>query len=251
MKKRIALLAGCSHMAGSEIDGNQDSTFNRANSFGSLLAKKLDREPINIAFTGGTNGSIARSILNWFNNEYDPETMDAYVIVSWTDSCRLEIPLDDHIYHYNSGNPASDWFDGTANNYMRVIFGWDGANQKEKEISKFFHQVMARHEILMEIWALNYILQIQYLLKSMNVDYVMTSAMQTFNYNSEICQQYIRLIDDSKYYDISAPGDNTFYWKYKNLGYENDKAIYWHHGIEPHELYAEELYTFLKEKQNV
>lgn len=248
MKKRIALVAGCSHAAGSEIDGSQDSFYNRANSFGSLLAKKLDRTPINIALTGGTNGSIARSILNWFKDQYDPNTMDVFVIVAWTDACRLEIPSVENTYHYNSGNPYTDWFDGTANNYMRVIFGWDGANNKEREICKFFHEVMAKHENLMEVWALNYILQIQYLLKSMDIDYVMTSAMPTFTYNNTFSKQYISLVDESKYYDIAATGENTFYWKYKNLGYENEKAQYWHHGLEPHQLYAEELYNFVKEK---
>lgn len=251
MKQRIALVAGCSHAAGSEIDGSQDSVFNRNNSFGSLLAKKLDRTPINIALTGGTNGSIARSILNWFDKQYDPDTMDVFVIVSWTDACRLEIPAIDHIYHYNSGNPSIDWFDDTANNYLRVIFGWDGANAREREICKFFHEVMAKHENLMEVWALNYILQIQYLLNSKNVDYIMTSSMPTFKYNDPFSKQYIRLVDESKYYDIDASGEETFYWKYKNLGYKNEKAMYWHHGIEPHSLYADELYNFIKEKQNV
>lgn len=250
MKNKIALIAGCSHIAGSEIDGNQDSAFNRNNSFGSLLSKKLGRTPINIALTGGTNGSIARSILNWFKDNYNPETMDVFVIVAWTDACRLEIPIDDHVYYYDGGNPSSDWFDKTTNNYTRVIFGWDGANSREKEICKFFHEVMAKHEYLMEIWALNYILQIQYFLKSMNVDYVMTSSMPTFNYNTLFNKQYLSLVDETKYYDISADGQNTFYWKYKNLGYENEKATYWHHGEEPHRLYAEELYNFIKEQQH-
>lgn len=251
MKKRIALIAGCSHAAGSEIDGTQDSQFNRSNAYGALLAQKLDREPISIAMTGGTNGSIARSILNWFKNNYDYETMDVYVIVSWTDACRLEIPNKEHGYAYHLGNTAIDWFDDTANDYMRVIFGWTGSYPKEKEISKFFHEVMAKHEDLMETWALNYILQIQYFLNSKNIDYVMNSAMPTFTYDSPVLKPYVEQIDETKYYDVSAKGENTFYWRYKNLGYENPKAKYWHHGIEPHKLYVEELYNFVKENQNV
>lgn len=250
MKKRIALIAGCSHAAGSEIDGSQDSLFNRRNSYGSLVAEKLDREPINIALTGGSNGSIARSILNWFGTNYDPDSMDVYVIVSWTDACRIEIPLDDHGFAYHLGNEASDWFDVSANDYMRVIFGWEGSHTREKEISKFFHEVMAKHEDLMEIWALNYILQIQYFLNSKNIKYVMNSAMPTFNYNRSVLKPYIENVDETRYYDISASGENTFYWRYKNLGYDNPKAKYWHHGIEPHKLYAEELYNFIKEQHN-
>ena len=74
MKRKITLIAGCSHSAGSEIDGTEDSKFNRDNAFGSLLSKKLDREPINIAINGGTNATIARSILNWFGTQYDENT---------------------------------------------------------------------------------------------------------------------------------------------------------------------------------
>ena len=62
-KEKIALIAGCSHSAGSEIDGNQDSSYNRDNAFGSVLAKKLGYRPLNISVTGATNSGIARSIL--------------------------------------------------------------------------------------------------------------------------------------------------------------------------------------------
>lgn len=250
MKRKIALVAGCSHSVGSEIDGTEDSEFNRKNSFGGLLANKLGRETINIAMPAGTNGSIARSILNWFKHNYDAETMDVFVIVGWTDSCRVEVPYDEQMY-YDSGNPAIDWYDKTANNYLRVLFGWEGTNEKEKEICKFFHEVMARHEGIMEIWSLNCILQVQYFLKSMNVDYVMTSAMNVYTYNNTAVKPYLDLVDDTRYYDITSDGDKTFYWKYRNLGHTNEKAKYWHHGIEPHRLYAEELYNFVKEHQNV
>ena len=41
------LIAGCSHTAGSEIDGTQDSVHNRQNSYGNLVAKNLGLVPIN------------------------------------------------------------------------------------------------------------------------------------------------------------------------------------------------------------
>ena len=61
----------------------------------------------------------------------------------------------------------------------------------------------------------------------------------------------INLIDDTKFYKPKSPQEESFYWKYKNLGYNNEKAKYWHHGEEAHSLYAEELYNFVKENQNV
>ena len=48
-KEKILLVAGCSHMAGSEIDGKEDSTFNRQHSFGALIAKHLGRKVIHVA----------------------------------------------------------------------------------------------------------------------------------------------------------------------------------------------------------
>jgi hypothetical protein len=40
--------------------------------------------------------------------------------------------------------------------------------------------------------------------------------------------------------------ESAFYTKYKNLGYKNDKAKYWHHDEVPHQLYAAELIQFLE-----
>ena len=51
-KEKILLVAGCSHMAGSEIDGNEDSTFNRQHSFGALVAKHLGRKVVHVAQVG-------------------------------------------------------------------------------------------------------------------------------------------------------------------------------------------------------
>ena len=39
--EKIMLIAGCSHAAGSEIDGTEDSVYNRQHSFGALLAVKM------------------------------------------------------------------------------------------------------------------------------------------------------------------------------------------------------------------
>jgi hypothetical protein len=38
IKEKILLIAGCSHTAGSEIDGSEDSKHNRKHSYGNQLA---------------------------------------------------------------------------------------------------------------------------------------------------------------------------------------------------------------------
>lgn len=48
-------------------------------------------------------------------------------------------------------------------------------------------------------------------------------------------KRYIKFLDNSE----------SFYTKYKNLGYKNPKAKYWHHGEEPHQLYADVLCKFI------
>jgi hypothetical protein len=55
---------------------------------------------------------------------------------------------------------------------------------------------------------------------------------------------YIDLIDKKNYFGFYDR--EGFYWKYRNLGFNNPKATYWHHGEEPHRLFANELYQFLK-----
>ena len=82
-KEKIMLIAGCSHAAGSEINGQEDSVYNRQHSFGARLANKLGYKPINIATNGASNSCIARSILNWFDQNYDENTMEIFVLTSW------------------------------------------------------------------------------------------------------------------------------------------------------------------------
>ena len=42
-----------------------------------------------------------------------------------------------------------------------------------------------------------------------------------------------------------------FFWRYRDLGYNNPKARYWHHGEEPHKLFADELYQFIESNKHV
>ena len=87
---KTCLIAGCSHTAGSEIDGDTDSPFNRQHSYGNLLANKLGYTPINIAVSGYTNSAIARSVLEYCS-EHD--TSDLSVVIGWSESSRIEAPF--------------------------------------------------------------------------------------------------------------------------------------------------------------
>lgn len=243
------LIAGCSHAAGSEIDGNEDSEYNRHNCFGSLLGNRLGYSPVNLAVAGNSNSGIARSILKWFEANYDPSKMEVIVLAAWTDSTRAEVPVD-----HNMNPPGSshvNWLDVTLNRFYRLTFGWEGDPRTpgEVEMTKKFHRFIAENGKFMEILSLNYIMQIEYFLKSKNVKYIMCSSMPVYyDKNNEHLGFYLSLIDYTKYYGLHNATE-SFYLKYKDLGYTNPKAKYWHHAEEPHQIFAEELYNYIQENK--
>ena len=242
------LIAGCSHTSGSEIDGQEDSKYNRLHSYGGVLASMLGYEPCNMAEPGSTNATIARSVLEWFKNEYDPNEMEVFVVVGWTESARMEVPTSRTCY-YECQCKDWDYFAESGRNYWRINLGWNGLDPEEQELIPRYHRFMVENEAYLEIVSANAVLQVQYLLKSLNVDYVMCNTMHMFS-DTLHNKFYIDCIDKTKYMNVSD-NDAVFFWKYKNLGYENPKAKYWHHNEIPHKLFAEELYNFIESKKHV
>jgi hypothetical protein len=245
--EKIFLIAGCSHAAGSEINGQEDSVYNRQHAFGALVANHFGYRPINIAQNGMTNTGIARSVLKWFEKHYDPSKMKVFVLVAWTESTRLEVPME-RDYYYDHCSKAADWFDGTANQYMRVTFGWEGGDPEERSIVPYYHKFMAQNETFLELQSIQLILQIQYFLKSINVGYLMSNSLHMFNKRTRQVEEFLSLVDRTKYYQMDN-NEAAFYTKYKNLGYVNDLAKYWHHGEMPHICYADELVKYIEGQQ--
>lgn len=245
--EKIMLIAGCSHAAGSEIDGSEDSYENRQHSFGNQLAYELGYKPINIAQNGGTNSSIARSILNWFDKFYDPITMKVFVLASWTESTRMEVPSD-QIFWYEGSSKTPDWFDDSSKHFYRINLGYFGHTPEEKELYSYFHKFISKHNSLVEIMAVINALAVQYYLKNLNIDYCMCNTMHMFTLPNLHLQFYTDKIDKTRYMDWDN-NDKAFFWNYKNQGYVNPKAKYWHHDSKPHSLFSKELYTFIKENK--
>jgi len=239
-KQRIMLIAGGSDLAGSEIDGTEDSAYNREHAFGNVLAEKMGYTPINIAVTGATNPTIARSVLEWFDANYNADTMDVFVTVGWTESSRMEVPVN-HRCDYRHSNPAIDWFPETMESYLRINFGWPG-NDDEKKFIAYYHEFMAKNTTYLEILSINCVLQLQYFFKMHQVPYVMCNTLHMVTSGKHL-DFYIKQVDQTRYYEFS--NNEGFYWKYKNAGYTNPKAKYWHHDETPHLLHADALYQFL------
>ena len=244
--KKIMLIAGCSHTAGSEIDGSNDSKYNRDHSFGNILAGHMNYTPVNIAEPGSTNSTIARSVLQWFNEKYDASTMEVFVVIGWAESTRMEIPVN-RISNYGMHFPFSDYHASEGRKYMRIIMGYAGANPEEKEFIATYHNFIAKNLEYLEIQNANQILQLQYFFKSISVNYLMCNTMCMFEKENKHIEFYLNLIDQRHYIGLHDP-KNAFYWKYKNQGYENKKAKYFHHDEIPHRLYAEHLHNYITEK---
>ena len=236
------LITGCSHASGSEIDSAQNSEYNKQKSFGNQLARKMGYYPVNIAGQGSTNPTIARSVIEWVTENYNSYEMDLYVLIAWSESSRMEVPCYDRSITYNEFH-YSEWHTETDNNFYRINLGYEGYTQSEKKLFPIYHRFMADNLVYLEIYTLNLILQLQYFLNSKNINYTMCNTMQVSSDAVQL-KSYINQIDQSKYMDFND-GSLAFWWLYKSLGYVNPLAKYWHHGLEPHTLYAEKLYEFI------
>ena len=131
LKEKILLIAGCSHAAGSEIDGDEDSQYNRDHSFGALVAKKLKRKPVNIAQVGACNTGVSRQVMQWMHNVYNPDTMNVNVLVCWTEPTRLEIPSEKE-RNYQSASSDTAWYEKGSDYFYKVIIGWTGGDEEEQ-----------------------------------------------------------------------------------------------------------------------
>lgn len=248
MKDKILLISGCSHAAGSEIDGNIDSAYNRSNSFGNLFAEKLGYRPINTAIGGSNNQCISRTVLEWFHKNYNEHEMDVKVLISWTEPTRIDFPVAvDRKQYDEERNPSSDFFSITARDYLKVNIAWKGLNDWEKSVLSSCHAFMAENPIYFEVLSANIILQMQYFFKSLNIDYIMCNSTHLFS-KSEQIKFHLDLIDKKNYLNFNNNSE-SFFIKYKELGFVNEKAKWYHHGEIPHRLFSEELYNFYNLRQ--
>ena len=242
-REKVLLIIGCSNAAGSEIDGTEDSKFNRLKSFGNILAGKLGRNPINIASNGLTNQGIARTTLEWIDRNYDPKEMDLMVLCAWTESLRMEMPTFWPV-PWDTLNPSCEYISPSAKHFFRVNLGYKGLHPEEQELVAKCHDFMVYplSEIYLQTISASMVLMLQYFFKLHKIQYMMCNTMFMFLRNNHT-RFYLDEIDQTYYYNMMGQ-ENSFYWKYKDLGYKNAKAKYWHHDEVPHQLFADELFNF-------
>jgi len=242
---KIMLIAGCSHAAGSEIDGSEDSSYNREHSYGNQLAIKLGYKPINIAIAGSTNSGIARSVIEWYENNYK-DWMELFVLVGWTDGIRLEAPSPRECY-YEKSNPNVDWFSESSKDFFRVhIVETFEKQNDERNITLDYQGFAVRNENYVELQNAHYILMTQYYLRSKNIPFLMVNSSFIFTKNHKSIKFYKNQFDDSRYVSHSD-NEESFYYRYKKAGYTNPKAKYRHHGLDAHSDYSECLKEYILE----
>ena len=242
------MIAGCSNAAGYEISGEEDCAYNRAYSFGGLLAAKLGREPVNIAMGGQSNNAIARSVLCWFNENYDPQQHNVMVLVAWTESCRLDMPYTPPMDY---SNPAADWYCHQNRHFINVNPGiqlHENMSHSERRYTTDGQTLIAHYGEHVEMTSWLNVIMLQNYFAAKGIDYVMCNTMHMFT-NNLATLVYSPLVDSTRYYNM-FDNDRSFYWYYRNKGYENPLAKYWHHSEEPHRLYCEELFEFISSRDS-
>lgn len=234
------LIAGCSHAAGSEIDGSQDSVYNRQNSFGNLTATNLSLRPVNISQCGSTNSCIARSVIEYLDSHEIP----AFVLVAWTDSIRVEAPYY-RPSNYKTVSPYADWYDVSCEDYLRISPLISNISvEEERETILDYQSFTIRNEYYTEINNMLHILNLQSYLKLKKIPYMMVNTNYMFEKMHCTLRWYFKLVDELRYPNFDNNKMN-FYPRYKSLGYVNNLAKYYHHGIDAHKDYSNYITEYI------
>lgn len=220
---RLFIIA-CSHGMGCEIEGEGIGHFtetNLNNCYGSIVARELGLEPINLSWPGGSNDRIHRVIYELLNNGFD-FFGDTYVaqegdkfLIQWTGPDRIELKTKSGYQNFSVG------------------MGYEGINpdgskwEVTKENRKFYDHYI------------NYIADPEYtnVLKIKNIlsaKYMLDNAGYTY---------WMTESDRSVYNDgfiVTTP-----YWEYLvNKGYSRTKAE--HFGADAHAEWARVILNCIK-----
>jgi len=110
--KKYLYAVGCSHFAGSEIDGPEQST-RTANSLNKAipgrLAKHFNLNYINVAKPAGSNGFIYRTVIEivqeWIHKGRDPSEL--FFVLGWSTDERYEFTWEGEHWHWANGKDSS------------------------------------------------------------------------------------------------------------------------------------------------
>lgn len=235
------LINGCSHSAGSEIEGSGigDGNYNRENSFGAQFAKQLDCTYTNIAYPGGSNDYVARTTMYWIldNKELAKNTL---FLIHWTGTDRTE-------YFYEDGETyAYDFIKYSPDKKVAHLHPQHYPDWAPKRWKKNLDVLGTNLFINQSHWDINRynnIIQTQEFLKSNNCKYIFRNAFQCCE-NKPRYQYYIDKIDKENFLHFDNI-EESFYEHCFNAGFDTSGQEHWHHRIDAHTYWANRLFSLL------
>lgn len=234
------LINGCSHSAGSEIEGSGigEGDYNRENCFGAVLAKRLGLGYTNLALPGGSNDYINRSTNMWILDNFELAKKTLFLI-HWTGSNRSEI-------FFNESNTESYWnfIPYVSDKNVGHIHADHYAPIFPKELQRNLDTLSKHMFINEEHWEINRYLNainLQTVLESFNFKYIFRNGFQAcatdsryLYYQQKIKQNNFIGFGDTKY---------SFFEHCLDAGFSVEGQQYWHHRKEAHEYWANILFT--------
>ena len=235
------LINGCSHSAGSEIEGSGigEGNYNRDNCFGAQFAKSLGCTYTNIAYPGGSNDYIARSTMYWIldNKELAKNTL---FLIHWTGTDRTE-------YFYEEGDTTSYDFISHAPDkkvaHLHPQHYPDWAPNRWKKNLDVLSTHLFINQVQWDINRYNNIIRTQELLKSYGYKYIFRNGFQCCE-NKPRFQYYIDKIDKENFLHFDNLQE-SFYEHCVDAGFDISGQEHWHHKLDAHTYWANRLLSLL------
>lgn len=236
----ILVTIGCSHTAGSMIDGrNGTSWYNKQHSFGGLIAEKYKMSHFSLGVPGGSNQYIYRSTIRFINN-FMNDSDDYIFLIGWTSTNRIEMR-----YPENSNYTHKIVGDFLDTKYIPFTVGTNPAlyhTTELKQLDKLCPLIFYEDQLATD-WAV-YAYTLQNLLKNKNIKYYMFNTCHDIPVLDD-SKDIINALDKDLYYNPTDIDYSMLYWAL-NKGFE--KTSCWHLKADGHAAWAEHLEDLLKKQ---
>jgi hypothetical protein len=231
---------GCSHTAGSMIDGkNGTSWYNKQHSFGGLLAKKYGMNHYSLGLPGGSNQYIYRATIRFINNFMHPH--DDYIfLIGWTSTNRIEMRYPDNTPYVHK--VVGDFLD---TKYVPFTIGTDPRlylSTELKAMEKLTPLLFYENQLESD-WAV-YAYTLQKLFARKKIKYYMFNTCHDLPVNQDN-EKIVQKFDINLYYKPTDFDSSMLYWAL-NRGFE--KTSCWHLQADGHAAWADHLELLMQEQ---
>lgn len=236
---------GCSHMAGSELDGiNTEGIYNRQNCFAAKIAKQLGFDYVNLSVSGSSNQFIHRRTIE-FLTTYAQSNEDYFYLIGWTSPLRMELRYsENNDYIYNS---LADYVD---KKFIPFTSGTDKnlfLDHRMKKLTKFVDVLF--EENLKDIEYATLVYSLQETLKNNKCKYFMINScigINPISYNMSIINKI-----DKRYFYNPTDNQSSFFEICKNVFNYKNYSLRWHHYEPAHADYSIFLLDLIKKAYQI